>query len=139
MAKADIAASAIEMVGWPERESGSFSNRFRNKATKESAERCLRVIRELFMTTSVLWSRKNELVTEFGLTKNRYVCPVFWGRNADAGIAGRNPTRPTPNIKPPWCMTVLAVAHFQYESRKPERTKSRKEIEWECARKFNKS
>ena len=45
---------AIEMGDWPERESGSFANRFRNKATKESAERCLRVIRELFMTTSVL-------------------------------------------------------------------------------------
>jgi hypothetical protein len=40
------------------------------------------------MTTSVLWSRKKELVTEFGLTKNRYVCPVFCGETTAAGTAG---------------------------------------------------
>src|SRR6202021_4078893 len=88
-AKPDIKASAIEMAGTPARGSVTFSNRFRNRPTKASAERCLRVIRELFMTTSVLWSRKNEPPTEFEVTKSRYVCPVFCGKNATAGIAAR--------------------------------------------------
>src|SRR5450631_896576 len=91
IAKADIKASATEMDGSPERGSLHSSNRFRNRVTKQSAERCFRTIRVFFMSTSVLWSRKKEQETGLDVTKTRYICPVFYGENADAGSTAKMP------------------------------------------------